>query len=1199
MSGMFSKLATEQTSGLMSDVDKAALDALLSENITGLSTIAGLASTVAGTVGTSLQAARADHTHPTDESANSNYVASSFGVGAAPIAGVSLFITQALTGSTYAFGGLLQATIQSDVTQAASGFATSVSTLPASFNLTNLRLFNASQGTIGAGSSITNQVAFYADPSLIGATNNYGFYGAIPAGTGRWNLYMSGTASNYIASTIGIGTTISGGINGTVNLGGIGSPSAGYLLGFSSTQQISNTVTTEYDAFVSLPSTVASPFTLATLNHYKASQGIIGSGSSVTTQVGFNADSSLANGSSNYGFYGNINSGTNNYNLYMSSNAKNYLAGSLGIGTTNITQPLTVNGNAAISGTISGSTWGGNTISVSSGGTGTTSLSGIVKGNGTSAFTAAVANTDYLTPPTGTTLVKANNGGALLTATAGTDYLVPPTGTAILKANNGGTLANAVAGVDYQSPIGTISGVVKGSGANTLIAAVAGMDFLVPPSGTAMLKANSGSGLANAVAGLDYLVPPSGNSILKANTGGALVNAIAGTDYIAPPSGTALLKGNNGGALANAVAGTDYLAPGTVGAANGLATLNASSQLTASQFPSYITTVFGIGAAAPTGTMFYNNLVYGSSIDVIQNSITPTIPNTTTNTWTGYSSKPTTASVSFTLGTLTHFLAAQGTLGVGNTVTNQIGFNAGSTLSSATNNYGFVGNVPLGTNNFNLYMGGSAPNYLAGTLTVANTTVSTSASTGALTVAGGVGVSGTTNFGGVVNLNNAINQAPPVTISSSASVAIGAAASNNITITGNTAISSFDVAAIGVTRVVTFAGVLVLTNDNTKLILPAGISITTTVNDTAEFVSLGSGNWKCLRYNYANGSSSSGGSSPTSSYTEIYLSPTIGQTVFIIGGGYTVGSLDVFINGILLYNGRDYTATDGTTFTLSSGALITDSIMVRIWLTGTVYSQMSTNIITPTVGQTVFPVSGGYALNCIDVYQNGILLFNGVDYTATDSSTFVLATPAISSDSFLVRVWANSNIFNSSFPDDIKANGVTLGTGGGGNSTNTAIGLNALANNTTGTNNFAIGNGAGTDTVQNITTQNNTGVLGNNNTTAIYSKVGLTITSDIRDKTDIKPVPLGLDFINKINPISYKLKVSRNKDIPVGRTHYGFNANEIADLQREEVIVDETDPNNLKLNPEDIIAVLVNAVKEQQKIIKALNFRVSLLEQDK
>lgn len=50
--------------------------------------------------------------------------------------------------------------------------------------------------------------------------------------------------------------------------------------------------------------------------------------------------------------------------------------------------------------------------------------------------------------------------------------------------------------------------------------------------------------------------------ILKASSG-VIAAATAGTDYLAPPSGTSILKANSGGALDNAVAGTDFVAPGT------------------------------------------------------------------------------------------------------------------------------------------------------------------------------------------------------------------------------------------------------------------------------------------------------------------------------------------------------------------------------------------------------------------------------------------------------------------------------------------------------------------------------------------------------------------------------------------------------------------------------------------------------------
>jgi hypothetical protein len=69
------------------------------------------------------------------------------------------------------------------------------------------------------------------------------------------------------------------------------------------------------------------------------------------------------------------------------------------------------------------------TLPVGNGGTGATTLTGVLKGNGTSAFTAATAGTDYLAPPSGTAILKANSGGALANASAGTDYVAPGTAT--------------------------------------------------------------------------------------------------------------------------------------------------------------------------------------------------------------------------------------------------------------------------------------------------------------------------------------------------------------------------------------------------------------------------------------------------------------------------------------------------------------------------------------------------------------------------------------------------------------------------------------------------------------------------------------------------------------------------------------------------------------------------------------------------
>ena len=77
-------------------------------------------------------------------------------------------------------------------------------------------------------------------------------------------------------------------------------------------------------------------------------------------------------------------------------------------GTLAVTGGFTLDGDAGTSGLAVISAGAGNTptwgtLSVSGGGTGATTLTGVLKGNGTSAFTAATAGTDYVAPGTATT----------------------------------------------------------------------------------------------------------------------------------------------------------------------------------------------------------------------------------------------------------------------------------------------------------------------------------------------------------------------------------------------------------------------------------------------------------------------------------------------------------------------------------------------------------------------------------------------------------------------------------------------------------------------------------------------------------------------------------------------------------------------------------------------------------------------------
>lgn len=122
------------------------------------------------------------------------------------------------------------------------------------------------------------------------------------------NTYVGGT-TNYFAGSVGVGTTSIGGFSGTINLGGNGSPTSGYLEGYMNSQVAPSTVTTRFDGFTTVLGTAAASFTLVDLMHFRANQTTFGTGSIVTNQYGFRVESSLIGASNNYGFYSNIPTG--------------------------------------------------------------------------------------------------------------------------------------------------------------------------------------------------------------------------------------------------------------------------------------------------------------------------------------------------------------------------------------------------------------------------------------------------------------------------------------------------------------------------------------------------------------------------------------------------------------------------------------------------------------------------------------------------------------------------------------------------------------------------------------------------------------------------------------------------------------------------------------------------------------------------
>jgi hypothetical protein len=134
------------------------------------------------------------------------YFSDSVGIGSTSLTGYNLRISNNITGVVSPIPVFVDGTIQSTATGTTQVFRSSPS-VAASATISEIRHFSALQGTFGAGSSVSTQTGFFVHSGMTGASTDYGFYGDLAAATNVWNLYMNGTAQNYLAGNTGIGTT--------------------------------------------------------------------------------------------------------------------------------------------------------------------------------------------------------------------------------------------------------------------------------------------------------------------------------------------------------------------------------------------------------------------------------------------------------------------------------------------------------------------------------------------------------------------------------------------------------------------------------------------------------------------------------------------------------------------------------------------------------------------------------------------------------------------------------------------------------------------------------------------------------------------------------------------------------------------------------------------------------------------------------
>ena len=125
-----------------------------------------------------------------------------------------------------------------------------------------------------------------------------------------------------------------------------------------------------------------------------------------------------------------------------------------------------------------------------------------------------------------------------------------------------------------------------------------------------------------------------------------------------------------------------------------------------------------IGTTSATGVSigFYGAIT--GATDAFGNTNNGTVLSGVTGSAYGYNTSIGTQAAVFVLANLTHNSASQAAIGAGSSITNQIGYRATSSLSGATNNFGFVGDLAAAASSWNFYAGGSAKNHFNGRVLV-------------------------------------------------------------------------------------------------------------------------------------------------------------------------------------------------------------------------------------------------------------------------------------------------------------------------------------------------------------------------------------------------------------------------------------------------------------------------------------------------
>jgi hypothetical protein len=174
------------------------------------------------------------------------------------------------------------------------------------------------------------------------------------------------------------------------------------------------------------------------------------------------------------------------------------------------------------------------------------------------------------------------------------------------------------------------------------------------------------------------------------------------------------------------------------------------------------------------------------------------------------------------------------------------------------------------------------------------------------------------------------------------------------------------------------------------------------------------------------------------------------------------------------------------------------------------------------------------------------------------------------------------------------------------NVNNVAVGYRAGNDVTTGQKNTIIGSLAGNSGTNDLTTGDNNILLGfeaaasaadvsneitlgDSNISAIRAQVtSISSLSDKRDKTNIEESKYGINFLNKLKPVTFTWN-HRDNSLNKGKKDVGFIAQDLQEIDDEYTkLVYDSNPDKLEATYGRLIPILVKAVQELSEKVKEL-----------